>query len=191
MQFLQPTSGLIEVDGRNIRSWSPEIWRKNISWVGQKPAIFNASLRENIRLFDSSYRDDQVEEALENAMLGRLFHDLPKGLDTPLLESGIRFSSGERQRIAIARAFLKNGSLVVMDEPTSHLDAFLDEEFLNSISKLLQNRLSITIAHHIPLMRNSDEILVMQQGRLVENGAFETLRSTRGTFSNLIRAGEV
>ncbi len=188
MQFLQPSSGKIEVDGVRIQTWSPDVWRRHVSWVGQKPALFNASLLENVRLFDQVYTPNQVEEALENAMLGGLLHRLPQGLETPMLESGVRFSSGERQRLALARAFLKNGSLVLLDEPTSHLDSTLDDKFMLALQKLVKNKTSIMIAHNMALTLLADEVLVLEQGRLVEYGKITELLARDSQFSRLVKA---
>ena len=189
MQFLQPSSGHIEVDGVGIQTWSPETWRRNISWVGQKPVIFNTSLFENVRLFDQSYTQIQVEEALDNAMLGGLLRRLPQGLETPMLESGVRFSSGERQRLALARAFLKNGSLVLLDEPTSHLDSTLDNDFMLALRKLVRNKTAIMIAHNMALTMLADDVLVMEQGRLIEYGKIPDLLARDSQFSRLVKAG--
>lgn len=189
MQFLEPSSGHIEADGVEISTWSPENWRRNISWIGQKPALFNASLLENVRLFDQSYTLKQVEEALENARLGSLVQRLPQGLETQMLESGVRFSSGERQRIALARAFLKNGSLVLLDEPTSHLDSVLDTEFMLGLKNLIRHKTAIMIAHHMTLARLADEVLVLEQGRLAENGKVSELLNQDSRFSRLVKAG--
>ena len=189
MQFLQPTSGYIEADGVSIQTWSPDAWRRYISWVGQKPIIFNASLLENVCLFDQSYTRKQAEEALENAMLGNLLQRLPQGLETQMLESGVRFSSGERQRLALARAFLKNSSLVLLDEPTSHLDSTLDNDFILALKQLVKNKTAILIAHNIALSLLADEVLVLEQGRLVEYGKIPALLATDSQFSNLVKAG--
>lgn len=189
MQFMQPTSGHINADGVRIRKWSPETWRRNISWVGQKPALFNSSLLENVRLFDQSFTLKQVEEALEKAMLGNLLQRLPQGLETPMLESGVRFSSGERQRLALARAFLMNGSLVLLDEPTSHLDSALDNEFLLGLKNLVRNKTAIMIAHNMAMTLLADEVLLLKQGRLVESGKIPALLATDSQLSRLFKAG--
>ena len=191
LQFLQPSSGCIELDGLDVRGWDPNVWRSSISWVGQKPSVFNASLLENVRLFDAAYSEKQVWLALDQAKLGDLCDSLPNGLATDLHEMGERFSSGERQRLAIARAFLKNGSLLLMDEPSSHLDAQLNKDFLESLNSLIQNRTAIVIAHHIPLMKLADEILFVRNGKLVENGSFDTLIGRAGNFSEFLQAGSV
>ena len=191
MQFLQPSSGYIELDGQDIRGWDPQQWRSSISWVGQKPSVFNASLLENIRLFDAAYSEEQVRLALEKARLGDLCDSLPNGLATALQEMGERFSSGERQRLALARAFLKNGSIILMDEPSSHLDVQLNKDFQESLNGLIQSRTAIVIAHHIPLMKLADEILFVRDGILMETGSYDTLINRAGYFSEFLLAGNV
>ncbi len=191
MQFVQPSSGQIDADGVRIQTWSAETWRRNISWVGQNPAIFNTSLLENVRLFDQSYTPKQIEEALENAMLGNLLRRIPQGLETPMLESGVRFSSGERQRLALARAFLKNGSLVLLDEPTSHLDSTLDNKFVFALKKLVESKTAIMIAHNNALLLLADEALVLEQGSLVECGKITDLLIQDSRFSRLVKAGSL
>jgi len=189
LQFLQPGEGVIELAGENITGWNARTWRKSISWLGQKPTIYNTTLLENIRLFDSTYLEHQVEESLSLAGLDDLLRKLPKGLDTLLLEMGERFSSGERQRIAIARAFLKNGSLLLMDEPVSHLDALSNQKFFAALKALVSNRTTITIAHHVSTMQLADEILVLHKGTLVQTGTYSDLMSREGYFSDLMKAG--
>jgi len=191
LQFLQPSSGCIELDGQDVRGWDPQVWRSSISWVGQKPSVFNASLLENVRLFDAAYSEEQVKLALVQAKLGDLCDSLPDGLATDLHEMGERFSSGERQRLAIARAFLKNGSLLLLDEPSSHLDSQLNKDFLESLNGLMRSRTAIVIAHHIPLMKSVDEILLIRDGKLMETGSYDTLINRAGYFLEFLQAGSV
>jgi ATP-binding cassette, subfamily C, bacterial CydD len=188
LQLLQPSSGVIELDGQDIRGWDPHQWRNSISWVSQRPSVFNTSLLENVRLFDSSYSEELVRVALSQARLGDLYDSLPKGLATNLYEMGERFSSGERQRLALARAFLKNGSIILMDEPTTHLDAQLNQEFLESLNRFIENRTTIVIAHHFPLMKLADEILYLRNGKLMESGSFDSLIDKAGYFSEFFQA---
>ncbi len=175
MQFIQPDSGSLSIGEDNIRSWSPRDWRRHISYINQKPMLFNASLFENVRLFDPSYSEVQVQQALENAHVANLILSLPEGLNTQMLEMGARFSAGERQRLAIARAFLKDAAIILMDEPTSHLDADVYAEMLGTIESLFKGRTSITVAHHLPLIKKADEILYLNQGELIEVGTFAAL----------------
>ncbi len=187
MQFIHPTEGCITLAGEDISTWEPRSWRRSISWLGQKPSIFNTTLLENTRLFDPAYSERQVEDALEMAGLGELLQNLPLGLRTPLLEMGERFSSGERQRLAIARAFLKNGSLVLLDEPVSHLDVISNQKMSIALKKLAENRTMISIAHHVPSMKVADEILVLKTGELNQTGKFDDLFNRDGYFISLLK----
>lgn len=190
LRFAQPSAGMIAVGGQDYLTWEPQEWRKAISWVSQKPSIFNASLLENVRLFEETYSEQQVIRALEQARLGHLLNTLPNGLQTPLLEMGERLSSGERQRLAIARAFLKDGSLLLLDEPTSYLDVQASREFYTALDELMHNRTTLLIAHHLPVMKLVDELLVLRGGRLVQSGSFDRLARTKGYFADLLNAGE-
>ncbi len=190
LRFAQPSAGMIAVGGQDYLTWEPQEWRKAISWVSQKPSIFNASLLENVRLFEETYSEQQVIRALEQARLGHLLNTLPNGLQTPLLEMGERLSSGERQRLAIARAFLKDGSLLLLDEPTSYLDVQASREFYTALDELMHNRTTLLIAHHLPVMKLVDELLVLRGGRLVQSGSFDRLARSKGYFADLLKAGE-
>ncbi len=190
LRFAQPSAGMIAVGGQDYLNWEPQEWRKAIIWVSQKPTIFNASLLENVRLFEETYSEQQVIRALEQAHLGHLLNTLPNGLQTPLLEMGERLSSGERQRLAIARAFLKDGSLLLLDEPTSYLDVQASREFYTALDELMHNRTTLLIAHHLPVMKLVDELLVLREGRLVQSGSFDRLARSKGYFADLLKAGE-
>jgi ATP-binding cassette subfamily C protein CydD len=179
LRFIRPDSGSIIVGTNDISLWSSSDWRRHISYINQKPSLFNTTLLENVRLFDPTYSEDQVLNALERASLDKLVRSLPEGLHTQMMELGARFSAGERQRLAIARAFLKNAAIVLMDEPTSHLDAELNEEMLGSIDLLISGRTSITVAHHLPLIKMADEILYMSQGKLIKSGNFSTMQNMK------------
>jgi len=189
LQFIQPDCGAITIGGNDIRSWSSGDWRRHISYINQRPMLFNATLLENVRMFDSTYSESQVHQALEEAHLDKLVRSLPEGVYTPMLELGVRFSGGERQRLAIARAFLKNAELVLMDEPTSHLDADLYAELIESIKSLIKERASITVAHHLPLIKMADEILYLGQGKLIESGTFSALQKKQLLRFDAINGG--
>jgi ABC-type multidrug transport system fused ATPase/permease subunit len=102
---------------------------------------------------------------------------------------GSRLSAGERQRIALARAFLKNGSLIVLDEPTSHLDAQLNQTFISSLKKLMKDRMTVFIAHHLPMMKMADTVVMLQKGKIVETGTFQQLINQKGPFFEMVQAG--
>jgi ATP-binding cassette subfamily C protein CydD len=187
MQFIQPTEGWIALSGENISMWEPRIWQRSISWLGQKPMIFNTTLMENTRLFDPAYTERHVKNALELAGLGELLQNLPLGLRTPLLELGERFSSGERQKMAIARAFLKNGSIILLDEPASHLDVLSDRDISIALKKLTENCTTIAIAHHASSLHLADEILLLKNGKLVQSGKFDELLNRDEYFKYLLK----
>jgi ABC-type multidrug transport system fused ATPase/permease subunit len=189
LRFSDPSSGSIDLNGININSWSPEEWRKNLCWVPQKPFFFNSSLLENVRMKDPSFSRGKVSEALEKAILGKWVSQLPLGLDTPMLESGVRMSSGESQRVALARAFLKDTPIVLMDEPTSHLDLELERDFQVVFDLLIKGRTSLTIAHRLPTVRTVDQIMVLDQGRIVESGTHEELMNSKSKYFQLMKAG--
>ncbi|KAF0112157.1 MAG: ATP-binding cassette subfamily C bacterial CydD [Chloroflexi bacterium] len=190
MQFMRPDSGAIMINGVDICEWNVEIWRRGISWVPQKPAMFNTTLLENVRLLNPERSREEVTAALEKALLGQLLSDLPAGLDTQLMEGGARLSGGEAQRVALARAFLKDSPFVLMDEPTAHLDAELEKMLLIATRELLKDRTSITIAHHLSTVQAADEIFVMQHGRFVEKGTHPVLLAVGGEYVRLIHAME-
>jgi len=176
MRYLQPDAGRILFNGFDIRAWAIEDWRRNISWVQQKPMLFNTSLLENVRLNDLEISEQAVKVALEQAQLQPLVSHLPKGIHTPLLEWGSRLSGGEAQRVALARAFLKNAPLVLMDEPTAHLDPELEASLANVTQTLMQNRTVITIAHRFSTIEQADKVIVLDAGKIVRYGPpYETI----------------
>jgi ABC-type multidrug transport system fused ATPase/permease subunit len=138
---------------------------------------------------DPSFSRGKVSEALEKAILGKWVSQLPLGLDTPMLESGVRMSSGESQRVALARAFLKDTPIVLMDEPTSHLDLELERDFQVVFDLLIKGRTSLTIAHRLPTVRTVDQIMVLDQGRIVESGTHEELMNSKSKYFQLMKAG--
>lgn len=170
MRYLLPTEGRILLNGQDIQSWSVEAWRSQIAWVPQKPMLFNTSLLENIRLQDQSISEEQVWQAVRLAALEPLVLQLPKRLHTPLGEWGSRLSGGEGQRVALARAFLKNAPLVLMDEPTAHLDPELEASLDAATGVLLSQRTVITIAHRYSTIANVDEVIVLDEGRILRKG---------------------
>lgn len=170
MRYLLPTEGRILLNGQDIQSWSVEAWRSQIAWVPQKPMLFNTSLLENIRLQDQSISEEQVWQAVRLVALEPLVLQLPKRLHTPLGEWGSRLSGGEGQRVALARAFVKNAPLVLMDEPTAHLDPELEASLDAATGVLLSQRTVITIAHRYSTIANVDEVIVLDEGRILRKG---------------------
>jgi ATP-binding cassette subfamily C protein CydD len=191
MQFIQPSSGAIQINTDNINSWLPEVWRQQLAWIGQRPFIFDATLAENVTLGRVIPERATLGQLLQATGLERLVSTLPEGVDTRLLETGSRLSGGEAQRVALARAFLKDAPIVILDEPTAHLDVELEKELIRSTRKLMKGRTSLTISHRLSTVREADEILVMESGRIVERGNHDYLLSLEGVYFNHIMSARV
>jgi ATP-binding cassette subfamily C protein CydD len=186
MRFIVPENGSIRVNGEDIQTWNLDQWRSMIAWVPQKAKLFNTSLLENVRLHNPAYSAEAVFAALEKAGLQKFVQQLPERLQTPLLEGGVRLSGGEAQRVMLARAFLKNAPLLVMDEPTAHLDIDLERSFLETSERLQDGRTTLTIAHRLATVIQSDQIFVLKRGHLVEKGTHLELRSLQGEYAHLL-----
>jgi ATP-binding cassette, subfamily C, bacterial CydD len=187
LRFIEPEKGKILVNDEEIQTWELNQWRSKIAWVPQAAKLFNTSLLENVRLNDQTVSEDVVINALEQAGLKEVLSHLPDGLNTPLLEGGVRLSGGEARRVVLARAFLKNAPLLVMDEPTAHLDIDLERAFLEASEKLQQGRTTLTIAHRLATVTQSDQIFVLKRGKLVEQGSHFELISKQGDYSRLLQ----
>ncbi len=188
MQFIQPSSGTIQINAENINLWPPDVWRQQLAWIGQRPFIFDASMAENITLGRSLPEGGSLGQLLQVSGLERLVASLPEGVETRLLETGSRLSGGEAQRVALARAFLKDAPLVILDEPTAHLDVDLEEIIMQATRALLENRTSVTISHRLSTVKESDEILVLERGRIVERGNHDYLAALDGVYKNHVMA---
>jgi len=187
MRFIEPTAGEILIDGEEFHSWSREDWHRVVGWLPQSPHIFNASLLFNITLGEDRFTPSKIESALETAGLLELINQLPLGLETPLLESGVRLSGGELQRIALARVFLRDPQIVLLDEPTAHLDPELTRNLEASYMQLMTGRTSLTIAHRLSTVLNADEVLFLQAGRLVASGKHSELLSRSPAYREFIQ----
>ncbi|PKN99024.1 MAG: thiol reductant ABC exporter subunit CydD [Chloroflexi bacterium HGW-Chloroflexi-4] len=188
LRFITPETGRILLNGEDIQTWNLDQWRSMIAWVPQKANLFNTSLLENVRLDDPRFSEEAVHLSLEQAGLSDFVKNLPDGLETPLLESGIRLSGGEAQRVVLARAFLKNAPIVVMDEPTAHLDIDLERAFIEASERLQKGRTTLTIAHRLATVRGADQIFVINRGRLVEEGTHAELIALKGGYLNLLES---
>lgn len=188
LRQLIPDEGQILLNGEDIQSWDLEDWRTNIGWIPQTPRLFNTSLFENIRLKDPGRSPSEVESAIKSVSLDLLTGGLPNGYDTTLFESGTRLSGGEARRVALARVFLKNAPLLVMDEPTAHLDLHLEQSLIETTGKLMQGRTTLTIAHRLGTVVAADRIFVLKMGRLIEQGTHQELSAKSGEYSRLLTA---
>jgi ATP-binding cassette, subfamily B, beta-glucan exporter len=181
-----PTAGRVAIDGQDIRDVTLESLRRAIGVVFQESLLFNRSIRENLRIG----RPDATEEDVERACRMADAHDFilrqPQGYDTMIGERGATLSGGQRQRLAIARAMLKDPPILILDEATSALDAATEARVSRAMATLMQGRTTFIIAHRLSTVRDADEILVFDQGEIVERGKFDALVARGGRFAELV-----
>ncbi len=187
LRFYDPASGEISYDGVPIRSVSPQAVRQRIALVPQESVVFAASARENIRFGRLDASDAEVERAADLAHASDFIKRLPNGFETPLGERGVTLSGGQRQRIAIARAILRDAPLLLLDEATSSLDAESETLVQTALEELMRHRTTLVIAHRLATVLSCDRILVMDQGRIVEQGTHASLVAAGGLYARLAR----
>jgi len=190
LRFTKPGGGEILVDGMPLEEIDTESWRRRLSWVPQQPYIFNTSAAENIRFAQAQSHLVEIETAAKRAGAHSFISSLPQGYDTILGEGSSRLSGGEAQRIAIARAFLKESPIIILDEATAHLDVETEAEILDSLRDLLSGRTALIIAHRLRAVVNADEILVLARGQIIERGTHEELLQMNGLYAEMVAAGE-
>ncbi|KKJ98958.1 ABC transporter [Stutzerimonas stutzeri] len=180
-------SGRILVDGQDIRSVSQDSLREKIAVVPQETALFNRSIRENIRYGRPDASDEEVVEAARSAFCDGFIRELPQGYDTLVGERGVMLSGGQRQRLGIARAFLKDAPILILDEATSALDTQSEAEIQAALNNLVHNRTVVAVAHRLSTLASFDRIIVLRDGRIVEDGPPQELRRHGGEFDALWR----
>lgn len=184
-RFYDPQQGKVTLDGVDLRDADPGDVRRRIAMVPQDTVIFAASARDNLRYGHWGASDDALWQAAEAANAAEFIRDLPEGLDTYLGESGARLSGGQRQRLAIARALLRDAPLLLLDEATSALDAESERLVQQALERLMENRTTIVIAHRLATVRSADRIIVMDKGRIVEQGDHAALTGQGGLYARL------
>jgi ATP-binding cassette subfamily C protein CydD len=183
--FITPDQGEILVNGASLNDIEPGCWRRQVGWVGQNPVLFHGSLRENLLLGQPDAGEDRVTEAARAAGVLNFADRLPQGLDTPVGEQGVGLSRGEAQRVALARVFLKNAPVLLLDEPTAGLDADTERRVLDAIESFRVGRTVLTVTHRLADIGHVDRILVMEEGRIIEDGPTAGLLSAGGPFQRL------
>jgi ATP-binding cassette, subfamily B, bacterial len=186
-RFYDPQAGRVLLDGVDLRDAHPADVRQRIAMVPQETVIFAASARDNLRYGNWDATEEQLWQAARDANAEEFLRALPDGLDTFMGEGGARLSGGQRQRIAIARALLRDAPLLLLDEATSALDAESERLVQDALDRLMEHRTTIVIAHRLATVRAADRIVVMDQGRIVEEGTHATLNARGGLYARLAR----
>ena len=184
-RFYEPNEGKIFIDGKDIKQLSQDSLRAHIGIVPQDTVLFNTSLKENIRYGNPKATDDEISQVIKLAHLEAFIEKLPEGLETTVGERGLKLSGGEKQRVAIARALLKGASIMIFDEATSSLDSASEKAILSALRDAAKGHTSLVIAHRLSTIIDADEILVVNEGAIVEQGTHDDLLAKDGEYASL------
>lgn len=185
--FYETNGGEITIDGQSILKTSLRCLRQNISVVSQEPFLFNGTVRENIAYGNLDASDEEIIEAAKAANCHDFISELTGGFDTKVGERGVRLSVGEKQRISIARALLKNSPILILDEATASVDTATERLIQQALERLMNGRTSFVIAHRLSTIRDADQILVLKNGSIIERGTHDELLEQQGLYSRLAR----
>lgn len=192
--FFPAQRGELQVNGKPLSQWNPEAWRAQVAWLPQQPYLFYGTVAENIALGSPQASSEAIQAAARQALADEFIQALPQGYDTWIGERGARLSGGQAQRIALARAFLKDAPVLILDEASANLDPSHEAQLNRALASLLQQKTRqgspktvLMIAHRLGAALNADQVVVLEQGRVVESGAPAELLAREGPFARLVR----
>jgi ABC-type multidrug transport system fused ATPase/permease subunit len=185
-RFYEIQQGSVRIDGVDNRMYPLGLLRQNVSMVMQESILFEGTIRENIEIGKPGASDEEVIDAAKKAQIHETIIGMPDGYNSIVREQGKNFSGGQRQRLAIARAILRDGPILILDEPTASLDVEAEAEVMHALDKLVVGRTVLMISHRLSTLGNVDEIIVLKDGRVVEQGAFKDLKRQNGIFAALL-----
>jgi subfamily B ATP-binding cassette protein MsbA len=183
-RFYNVTSGNIKIDDQQINNLSVSSLRKEISLVSQDTTLFDDTIKNNIAYANLKATDEEIIEAAKKSFAKEFIEKLPDGYETIIGENGLRLSGGEKQRISIARAMLKKSSIILLDEATSSLDADTEQKIQQALTLLTKNKTTIVIAHRLSTILNSDQIYVIDSGKVIANGNHDELLTNSPVYKN-------
>jgi len=184
-RMYDPQSGEITIDGVNIKEYTVFSLRSMISIVSQEMVLFNATVRDNIGYGKANASDEEIIAAAKKAYAWDFIAKMPQGVDTVIGDRGVKISGGERQRLSIARAMLKDSPILILDEATSNLDAKSEQLIKEGLSELMKNKTAFVIAHRLSTVQKADKIVAMDKGRIVEMGTHGELLAKGGVYKKL------
>jgi ABC-type multidrug transport system ATPase subunit len=185
-RFYDPWAGTITIDGVDIRDYPLEVLRRSIGMVLQDSVLFEGTIRDNIGVGRPDATDEEIVAAAKQACVHTTIMNTPGAYDAQVREQGKNFSSGQRQRIAVARAILRDAPILILDEPTANLDVEAEAEVMRAIERLTSGRTVIVISHRLSTLGHVDEIAVLEAGRIVERGSYQELKAAGGAFAHLL-----
>lgn len=191
LRFYDATGGMIKINDKNVSDYHPDSIRARTGVVMQDTALFNGTIIDNLKIAQPRATRAMIEQACRLAYAHNFIINLPDGYKTTVGERGVKLSGGEKQRISIARAILRNPDLILLDEATSALDSESEKAVQNGLKHLLKDRTALIIAHRLSTIKHADNILVMDSGRIVESGTYEQLKESNGLFAELLAHQEI
>jgi ATP-binding cassette subfamily C protein CydD len=190
LRFMEPDSGRLLVGGHPLATIDADTWRRQVAWLPQRPHLFHGTVLDNLRLARPNASGSDIERAIVLAHADLFVRGLPGGLGAEVGEEGSRLSGGEAQRLALARAFLKDAPFLVLDEPTSHLDPENDALVSDAVRELARGRTVLLIAHRLTAVAGADQVVVLSRGRVAEHGTHAALAARHGLYARMLAASE-